>query len=454
MFFKIDIMARYLDSTGIGHLCKKIKKMMSESIPKATPSTYGGIKTTQHWLDSSLLAQISPARIEFTKGRNYGIYFGGTGQAVVTVPWTDTTYETATTTSDGLMSASDKVKLDGIEEDANNYSLPAASSGVLGGIKTGYSQSGKNYPVKTDTGGNAYVNVPWTDANTTYSVVTTTTAGLAPKLPTGDIVQGKNTITPAMQVLAGDGKWKGMNIGYNPINNSISIGIYDANLGYGNVYATVPVAKETADGLMAKADKKLIDSFRAALDGNNASPFIVTEQGIQGNYHWDSKNNQMSFSTQEMYGVYYGGEDKWDYGDNIFSLPDIPAATQTSGGVMTNSDKMKLDSVDTSVLPYMIDLGSSSPFDVMTWVDLNKDVYKKLYDKAFTQPVYLRARIGYDNWISPAIVDAAGNSKIFITFFNALGDPYRLTVTLNLSSEATGVVMQNASHTWKLVEEY
>jgi len=103
MFFKIDIMARYLDSTGIGHLWKKIKKMMSESIPKATPSTYGGIKTTQHWLDSSLLAQISPARIEFTKGRNYGIYFGGTGQAVVTVPWTDTTYETATTTSDGLM---------------------------------------------------------------------------------------------------------------------------------------------------------------------------------------------------------------------------------------------------------------------------------------------------------------------------------------------------------------
>ena len=50
---------------------------------------------------------------------------------------TDTTYELATTTSNGLMSATDKKKLDGIAENANNYTLPTASSTTKGGIKVG-----------------------------------------------------------------------------------------------------------------------------------------------------------------------------------------------------------------------------------------------------------------------------------------------------------------------------
>ena len=33
-------------------------------------------------------------------------------------------------------------------------------------VKTGYSTNGKNYKVATDTNGNLYVNVPWTDTNT------------------------------------------------------------------------------------------------------------------------------------------------------------------------------------------------------------------------------------------------------------------------------------------------
>ena len=57
-----------------------------------------------------------------------------------------------------------------------NYitSIPTASSGTLGGIKTGYStiSSNKNYAVQLDSSSNAYVNVPWTDNNTTYSAGT------------------------------------------------------------------------------------------------------------------------------------------------------------------------------------------------------------------------------------------------------------------------------------------
>lgn len=50
--------------------------------------------------------------------------------------FTDTTYSAATTSAAGLMSASDKSKLDGIATGANAYTLPTASSSTLGGVKT------------------------------------------------------------------------------------------------------------------------------------------------------------------------------------------------------------------------------------------------------------------------------------------------------------------------------
>lgn len=70
----------------------------------------------------------------------------------------------------GFMRASDKAKLDGIEDGANNYTLPTASASVLGGILIGYGTSGRNYAVLLDGSGKAYVNVPWTDTNTTYDL--------------------------------------------------------------------------------------------------------------------------------------------------------------------------------------------------------------------------------------------------------------------------------------------
>lgn len=74
-----------------------------------------------------------------------------------------------------------------------NYitSIPTASSGTLGGIKTGYStsSSNKNYAVQLDSSNNAYVNVPWTDTNTTYPQATSSTLGL---VKIGYSTSGKN----------------------------------------------------------------------------------------------------------------------------------------------------------------------------------------------------------------------------------------------------------------------
>ena len=81
----------------------------------------------------------------------------------------------ATDSYDGLMSANDKTKLDGIAANANNYTLPTATTAALGGIKTNYTNNGKNYKVDVDANGNAYVNVPWTDTKTDISKCITLT---------------------------------------------------------------------------------------------------------------------------------------------------------------------------------------------------------------------------------------------------------------------------------------
>lgn len=51
------------------------------------------------------------------------------------IPGQDTTYVVATTTEDGLMSATDKEKLDGIDEGANNYSHPTHTAHNAGFYK-------------------------------------------------------------------------------------------------------------------------------------------------------------------------------------------------------------------------------------------------------------------------------------------------------------------------------
>ena len=57
-----------------------------------------------------------------------------------------------------------------------SYVLPKATDSALGGIQTGYSENSKNYAVKVDGIGKAYVTVNWTD--TTYTNATSGTPGL------------------------------------------------------------------------------------------------------------------------------------------------------------------------------------------------------------------------------------------------------------------------------------
>ena len=97
---------------------------------------------------------------------------------------------TATQSANGLMSAADKKKLDNIADGANNYSLPAATASVLGGVKLGSdtaqsvaanavsATASRTYAVQKNASGQLVVNVPWSDTNTTYNAATQSTNGL------------------------------------------------------------------------------------------------------------------------------------------------------------------------------------------------------------------------------------------------------------------------------------
>ena len=97
------------------------------------------------------------------------------------IPSTNTTYSAATQSANGLMSAADKKKLDGIANGANNftYSLPTASATVLGGVKTG-SNITNTSGVLSLTKANVTSALGYTPptTNTTYGNATTSSSGL------------------------------------------------------------------------------------------------------------------------------------------------------------------------------------------------------------------------------------------------------------------------------------
>lgn len=86
-------------------------------------------------------------------------------------------------------SQASSVPWSGVTGKPSTFTPPTSSATVLGGIKVGYTTSGKNYKVQLDSSGNAYVNVPWTDNNTTYSRATSDNLGL---VKIGYSANGKN----------------------------------------------------------------------------------------------------------------------------------------------------------------------------------------------------------------------------------------------------------------------
>lgn len=223
-------------------------------------------------------------------------------------------HNAATTSENGFMSAVDKTKLDGIAANANNYSLPTASASTLGGIKVGTNLS---------IDGNGVLSAK----DTTYPTATTTTDGLmskSDKIKLDGIKEGANkTIVDSALSTSST----------NPVQNKI---------------------------------------VKAALDGKAAS-----------NHTHSAYVNQNAFSNVKVGSTTVAADTATDTltlvaGTNVTITPDVtndkitiaatdttyPVANQSANGLMSSTDKTKLDGVATGAQVNVIEGVTSNSLTV------------------------------------------------------------------------------------------
>lgn len=91
--------------------------------------------------------------------------------------------------------------VDAAQSGIDSPEIIAATDSAIGGFKTGYSENGKNYAVKVGEDGKAYVTVPWTDNNTTYSAANASTLGLVKQAATVAALSSSDEITTVIDTV-------------------------------------------------------------------------------------------------------------------------------------------------------------------------------------------------------------------------------------------------------------
>lgn len=145
------------------------------------------------------------------------------------------TYDVATSSDPGLMSTSDKTKLDGIESGANNYELLIASASNLGGVKVGTGLS---------------INVEGALSADTIPEATTTTAGLMSSSDKSKLDGVETNANNYVLPTASDTTLGGVKVGGGL---SISDGVVSTD--------PIPDATTSASGLMSATDKTKLDGL-------------------------------------------------------------------------------------------------------------------------------------------------------------------------------------------------
>lgn len=231
--------------------------------------------------------------------------------------------------------------------------IPSATASKIGGVKTGYTTTGKNYKVQLDSSSNAFVNVPW--ANTTYGVATTSANGLMSKDDKTKLdgfhsvmeTNGSYILTEAgipgayywndtdnqMEFMANDvpGNWLSED-GWEYSNNNIF------------VLPNIPTATTTSGGVMSPKDKKTLD---------NSIKNIYTSASLSSapdliKFSTDVLKNGICFFGAKTCIKFYGLTNVTPPGmasseKAFLQALYIDNATADVDGLMAKEDKSKLD---------------------------------------------------------------------------------------------------------------
>lgn len=198
----------------------------------------------------------------------------------------------------------------GVTGKPSTFAPPTSSATVLGGIKVGYTTSGKNYKVQVDSSGNAFVNVPWTDNNTTYNQATADTLGL-------------------------------VKIGYTTSGKNYAVSL-DSN---GKMYVNVPWTDNNTTYAQATSDKLGLVKIGYSATGKNY-PVVLDGSGkMYVNVPWTDTNttySNMGAATSSAAGKAglvpapaAGAQGKYLRGDGTWQTP--PNTTYSNMGGATSS---------------------------------------------------------------------------------------------------------------------
>ena len=207
-------------------------------------------------------------------------------------------------------SSASSVPWSGVTGKPSTFAPPTAAASTLGGVKVGYTTSGKNYKLQVDASGNAFVNVPWTDNNTTYNQATAGTLGL-------------------------------VKIGYTSSGKNYAVSL-DAN---GKMYVNVPWTDNNTTYTQATSDNLGLVKIGYSANGKNY-PVVLDGSGkMYVNVPWTDTNttySNMGAATSSAAGKAglvpapaAGAQGKYLRGDGTWQTP--PNATYNNMGGATSS---------------------------------------------------------------------------------------------------------------------
>ena len=218
------------------------------------------------------------------------------------------------------------------------YSLPAASSSTRGGVKIGYSENGKNYPVEVSSE-KMYVNVPWTDTNTntTYSAGT----GLSLSGTTFSITDTISSSASNNTIVKRHSSGYIFANYFNTTPNTVSSGITQICVETGN------------DGYIRHGTAAAVRSFINVANGANNYSLPAgsssTRGGFKIGYSENGKNYPVEVSSEKMYvnvpwtdtntdtNTTYSAGTGISLSGTTFSLTDTASKLSLSGGTMTGN---------------------------------------------------------------------------------------------------------------------
>lgn len=237
----------------------------------------------------------------------------GSDGSTQSVSDSNTTYNAATQSANGLMSSTDKTKLDGIATGANNYSLPTASSSTLGGVKVGTNLSISNGVLSA--------------TDTKYNAATTSAAGLmsaSDKTKLDGIATGATKITVDTALSSSS---------TNPVQNK--------------VINTALANKANTSAIPTKTSQLTNDSGFKTTDNNTTysiskSGSTITLTGSDGSTSTVSDSNTT-----------------------------YSAATTSANGLMSSSDKTKLNGIATGAQVNNVVVSTSQPSSGDVWINPN-----------------------------------------------------------------------------------